>query len=115
MSDPGPTQDRTTRTTNTRARNPFLARAVTYGIVIILGAIAVAFTPPLPDRPPAASVLRVGPRAPVWRQRHDTLALGETLGAQKIGIQMSEGFQLWPEQSTSALVCHHPSAKYFTI
>ena len=81
MSDTGTTQDRTTESTNTRARNPFLARAVTYGIVIILGAIAVAFTPPLPDRPPAASVLRVGPRAPVWRQRHDTLALGETLGA----------------------------------
>lgn len=37
------------------------------------------------------------------------------LGAEKIGIEMSEEFQLWPEQSTSALVCHHPSAKYFTI
>ena len=37
------------------------------------------------------------------------------LGAEKIGIQMSDEFQLWPEQSTSALVCHHPSAKYFTL
>jgi len=37
------------------------------------------------------------------------------LGAGKIGVQMSEEFQLWPEQSTSALVCHHPSAKYFTL
>ena len=37
------------------------------------------------------------------------------LGAEKIGIEMSEEFQLWPEQSTSALVCHHPAAKYFTI
>jgi 5-methyltetrahydrofolate--homocysteine methyltransferase len=37
------------------------------------------------------------------------------LGAEKIGIEMSEEHQLWPEQSTSALVCHHPSAKYFTI
>ncbi|MFN0006436.1 MAG: methionine synthase [Planctomycetota bacterium] len=37
------------------------------------------------------------------------------LGAEKIGITMSEEHQLWPEQSTSALVCHHPSAKYFTI
>ena len=37
------------------------------------------------------------------------------LGAKKIGIEMSEEFQLWPEQSTSALVCHHPSAKYFTL
>jgi len=37
------------------------------------------------------------------------------LGAKKIGIEMSDDFQLWPEQSTSALACHHPSAKYFTI
>ena len=37
------------------------------------------------------------------------------LGAEKIGVEMSEEFQLWPEQSTSALVCHHPSAKYFTL
>jgi len=37
------------------------------------------------------------------------------LDAKKIGIEMSEEHQLWPEQSTSALVCHHPSAKYFTI
>jgi 5-methyltetrahydrofolate--homocysteine methyltransferase len=37
------------------------------------------------------------------------------LDAGKIGIQMSDEHQLWPEQSTSALVCHHPSAKYFTI
>jgi 5-methyltetrahydrofolate--homocysteine methyltransferase len=37
------------------------------------------------------------------------------LGADRIGITMSEGFQLHPEQSTSALVVHHPNAKYFTI
>ena len=45
----------------------------------------------------------------------DQAILLDLLGASKIGIQMSEEFQLWPEQSTSALVCHHPSAKYFTI
>jgi hypothetical protein len=28
---------------------------------------------------------------------------------------MSDEFQLWPEQSTSALVCLHPSARYFTL
>jgi len=37
------------------------------------------------------------------------------LGAEKIGITMSDEHQLWPEQSTSAIVCHHPSAKYFTL
>jgi 5-methyltetrahydrofolate--homocysteine methyltransferase len=37
------------------------------------------------------------------------------LGAERLGITLSEEHQLWPEQSTSALVCHHPQAKYFTI
>ena len=37
------------------------------------------------------------------------------LGAERIGITLSEEHQLWPEQSTSAIVCHHPEAKYFTI
>lgn len=67
--------------TEARARSTILARAVTYAIVIILGALAVAFTPPLPDRQPVAEVLSVVPRAPAWRQTHDTLARGESLGA----------------------------------
>jgi 5-methyltetrahydrofolate--homocysteine methyltransferase len=45
----------------------------------------------------------------------DQIPLLELLGADEIGIKISEGDQLWPEQSTSAIVCHHPSAKYFTI
>jgi len=32
---------------------------------------------------------------------------------ERIGVTMSEEFQLHPEQSTSALVVHHPEAKYF--
>jgi murein DD-endopeptidase MepM/ murein hydrolase activator NlpD len=47
----------------------------------VLGGLAVAFTPPLPDKQPVASVLEVVPRAPVWHQRQDTLARGETLNA----------------------------------
>ncbi|MCK4178139.1 methionine synthase [Aciditerrimonas ferrireducens] len=35
------------------------------------------------------------------------------LDAGRIGVSVSEGFQLHPEQSTVALVCHHPQAKYF--
>ena len=30
-----------------------------------------------------------------------------------IGVELSEEFQLHPEQSTSALIVHHPEAKYF--
>jgi len=65
-----------------RARSTILARVVTYGVVLALGGIAVAFTPPLPDpQPPVAQVLQSAPRIPVWRQRHDTLVRGETLTA----------------------------------
>ena len=35
------------------------------------------------------------------------------LDAGRIGVTVSEGFQLEPEQTTLALVCHHPAAKYF--
>ena len=34
-------------------------------------------------------------------------------GESRIGVELSEEFQLHPEQSTSALVVHHPEAKYF--
>ena len=29
------------------------------------------------------------------------------------GVEISEEFQFHPEQTTSAIVCHHPQAKYF--
>ncbi|MGA2036949.1 MAG: vitamin B12 dependent-methionine synthase activation domain-containing protein, partial [Acidimicrobiales bacterium] len=35
------------------------------------------------------------------------------LGGERIGVTVSEGFQLHPEQTTDAIVCHHPKAKYF--
>jgi 5-methyltetrahydrofolate--homocysteine methyltransferase len=37
------------------------------------------------------------------------------LNAEEIGITLSEEDQLDPEQSTSAIVVHHPQAKYFTV
>ena len=39
----------------------------------------------------------------------------DLLGADSIGVVMGEEDQLWPEDSTSALVCHHPYAKYFAV
>jgi len=39
--------------------------------------------------------------------------LCELLGAERIGVRLSEEFQLDPEQSTSAIVFHHPEAAYF--
>jgi len=37
----------------------------------------------------------------------------ELLDFGRIGVELSEEFQLHPEQSTSAIVVHHPEAKYF--
>lgn len=45
----------------------------------------------------------------------DQKLLLSALGAERIGIELSEEFQLHPEQSTSAIVVHHPQAKYFNI
>ena len=45
----------------------------------------------------------------------DQRQLLELLGAERIGLEMGEEDQLTPEQSTSALVLHHPQAKYFTV
>ena len=52
---------------------------------------------------------------PAVPRLEDQKLLLELLGAQAIGIELSEEFQLHPEQSTSAIVVHHPQAKYFNI
>ena len=41
------------------------------------------------------------------------LQLCELLDPNRIGVELSEEFQLHPEQSTSAIIVHHPEAKYF--
>ena len=37
----------------------------------------------------------------------------ELLEPERIGVTLSDEFQLYPEQSTSSIVVHHPEAKYF--
>jgi 5-methyltetrahydrofolate--homocysteine methyltransferase len=39
----------------------------------------------------------------------------DLLRAEEIGLSLSDEFQLEPEQSTSAIVIHHPQAKYFSV
>ncbi len=39
--------------------------------------------------------------------------LMELLDPSRIDVELSEEFQLHPEQSTSAIIAHHPEAKYF--
>ena len=41
------------------------------------------------------------------------LQSAELLKPERIGVVLSEEFQLHPEQSTDAIVIHHPEAKYF--
>jgi 5-methyltetrahydrofolate--homocysteine methyltransferase len=50
---------------------------------------------------------------PACPNLEDNAKVVELLGADRIGIEVSEGFQLHPEQSTTAIICHHPQAKYF--
>jgi len=34
---------------------------------------------------------------------------------ENVGVRLTTGFLLEPEQSTSAIVVHHPGAKYFVV
>ncbi|MFJ9812275.1 vitamin B12 dependent-methionine synthase activation domain-containing protein, partial [Streptomyces sp. NPDC101158] len=43
----------------------------------------------------------------------DRAKIAELLEPERIGVHLSEEFQLHPEQSTDAIVIHHPEAKYF--
>ncbi|MEV6420162.1 methionine synthase [Streptomyces sp. NPDC051662] len=43
----------------------------------------------------------------------DRAKIAELLEPERIGVELSEEFQLHPEQSTDAIVIHHPEAKYF--
>jgi len=43
----------------------------------------------------------------------DRAKIADLLDPKRIGVELSEEFQLHPEQSTDAIVVHHPEAKYF--
>ncbi|GAA5055587.1 methionine synthase [Streptomyces similanensis] len=43
----------------------------------------------------------------------DRAKIAGLLQPERIGVHLSEEFQLHPEQSTDAIVIHHPEAKYF--
>ncbi|MCB1249648.1 MAG: methionine synthase [Acidimicrobiales bacterium] len=52
---------------------------------------------------------------PACPDLEDNQKVAELLDAGRLGIEVSEetGFQYQPEQTTSAIICHHPQAKYF--
>jgi 5-methyltetrahydrofolate--homocysteine methyltransferase len=52
---------------------------------------------------------------PACPDLEDQTKLFTLLDPARIGVELSEQFQLEPEQSTSAIIVHHPEAKYFSI
>ncbi|HYN86741.1 MAG TPA: methionine synthase [Pyrinomonadaceae bacterium] len=52
---------------------------------------------------------------PACPDLEDQTKLFELLRPERIGVELSEEFQLVPEQSTSAIIVHHEEAKYFSI
>ncbi|HEY1932652.1 MAG TPA: methionine synthase [Acetobacteraceae bacterium] len=52
---------------------------------------------------------------PACPKLEDQAPLLRLLGAERIGVELSDEFQLHPEQSTSAVVVLNPRAKYFSV
>jgi 5-methyltetrahydrofolate--homocysteine methyltransferase len=52
---------------------------------------------------------------PACPNLEDQVQLMELLQPADIGIELTDEFMLEPEQSTSAIIVHHPEAKYFNI
>lgn len=72
------------------------------------------------DSPDLQEILEQGYRGsrysfgyPACPNLEDQIQLCELLEPERIGVELSEEFQLHPEQSTSAIIVHHPEAKYF--
>ncbi|HXP20444.1 MAG TPA: methionine synthase [Streptosporangiaceae bacterium] len=66
-------------------------------------------------------ILRVGYQGcrysfgyPACPDLEDRAKVMRLLDAERIGVTLSEEFQLAPEQSTDALIAHHPEARYFS-
>ena len=73
------------------------------------------------DPPGLEDILKVGYRGcrysfgyPACPNLEDRAKVVRLLRPERIGVTLSEEFQLAPEQSTDALIAHHPEAKYFS-
>jgi 5-methyltetrahydrofolate--homocysteine methyltransferase len=52
---------------------------------------------------------------PACPNLEDQVQLMKLLEPERIGVELSEEFQLHPEQSTSAIISYHPEARYFGV
>jgi 5-methyltetrahydrofolate--homocysteine methyltransferase len=50
---------------------------------------------------------------PACPDLEDRAKVAALLGPDRIGVELTEEFQLVPEQSTDAIIVHHPEASYF--
>jgi 5-methyltetrahydrofolate--homocysteine methyltransferase len=73
------------------------------------------------DPPGLDGILKVGYRGcrysfgyPACPDLEDRAKVVRLLRPERIGVVLSEEYQLTPEQSTDALIAHHPEARYFS-
>ncbi|HEY7278722.1 MAG TPA: methionine synthase [Trebonia sp.] len=52
---------------------------------------------------------------PACPELSDRAKIARLLEPERIGVELSEEMQLHPEQSTDAIVVHHPAARYFSV
>ena len=54
---------------------------------------------------------------PACPDLEDNAKCAELVGADRIGVTVGEetSWQFHPEQTTAAIICHHPQAKYFVV
>jgi 5-methyltetrahydrofolate--homocysteine methyltransferase len=57
--------------------------------------------------------LRVSPGYPACPELTDQRIIFSLLGPERVGLTLTEGCMMDPEASVSAIVFHHPEAKYF--
>jgi 5-methyltetrahydrofolate--homocysteine methyltransferase len=50
---------------------------------------------------------------PACPDLEDRTKIAALLGPERIGVELTEEYQLVPEQSTDAIIVHHPEASYF--
>ncbi len=74
------------------------------------------------DKPELSSIFRQGYRGgryswgyPACPDLEEQAKVATLLRPERIGLKLSEEFMWEPEQTTAAIVCHHPEAKYFVV
>ncbi len=58
---------------------------------------------------------RYSPGYPACPDLADQATIFQLLPGSKIGVELTEGFMMDPEASVSALVVHHPHARYYAV